>query len=117
MIPAYLLNSTVQILHPTWTSDRYGNRIPDFSAPATVSARGRLYESAVREVEKDRNTEVGTWFLILPASVAIDHNCRVTFTDYTGRRHGYDVEGVQPRNGLGGVHHLTVRLTEVEGWP
>ncbi len=112
----HLFNATVQIRHPVWQYDRYGNRTADWTDAMVTTVGGRIWMTASREEEKDRDTSVTTWFLIVSPSTLVDHHCRVVYTDPTGVEHSYDVEGVQPHNTWRGLHHWTVRLTEVEGW-
>jgi hypothetical protein len=90
-------------------SDPYGNPVRTYE-PGTVY-RGRAWMTAGRVEEKYRETSVETWWVILPPEALVGPHDRI---EHAGR--SYDVEEVMPRLGHSTVHHLTVRMTLVEGF-
>jgi len=90
-------------------TDPYGNPVSTF-APAVVY-RGRAWMTAAREEDKFRDTTVETWWVILPPEAHLTPRDRI---EHEGR--SYDVEAVMPRLAFGAVHHLTVRMSYVEGY-
>ncbi|MCZ0973160.1 hypothetical protein O1L55_20700 [Streptomyces albulus] len=107
------MKDLVQVQFPVLTTDRYGNTVVSYASDVEpITYRGRLYMTAGREETKDRfETEVSTWFLILPAECGIDNHCRVIHNEKK-----FNILMVQSRGEAYKANHLTVRLQEVEGW-
>ncbi|THV39618.1 hypothetical protein [Glycomyces buryatensis] len=90
--------------------DVYGNTIRTPGEPVTY--RARVWMTAGREIERYRDDlPVQTWWAILPPDAEVSSHDRI---DFAGR--SFDVEEVLPRLGHHAVHHLTVRLTQTEGF-
>ncbi|MFG3343390.1 hypothetical protein [Glycomyces sp. NPDC048151] len=90
--------------------DVYGNTVRVPGEPRTY--RARVWMTAGREVERYRDDlPVQTWWAILPPDAEVTSHDRIRFD---GR--DFDVEEVLPRLGHRSVHHLTVRMTQTEGY-
>lgn len=107
-----LLCHHIEIRHAIAKRDAYGNTTFDTGAGAEVSRhRARVWMTAGREEEGHRDTGHETWFCIVGPDTPISIHDRIAW----GNRE-FDVEAVQPRLGFNRTHHLTIRLTVVEGW-
>ncbi|MQB01866.1 MAG: hypothetical protein GEU78_16565 [Actinobacteria bacterium] len=114
--PGYLFSDQVTIIHPSTSTDEYGNDQLDYGATATEEISSARLEPSIlsggsSEMERDRRTLIGAWNLYLPTSASIDGHDRI--------RHGdnmFDVVGPPalmktPR----GPHHWYATLRHISG--
>jgi len=107
-----LLIQTVTVLTRSTTKDRYGNTVDDWSSPTTRSVSAWVAQTGSVEdlLGRDATTTVAVVFL--PAGDPITAYDRVTLPDGVT----YAVDGVpNPANSRRGVHHIVVKLRNVEG--
>jgi len=106
------LNQTVTVLTAATKVDRYGNTVVDWSNATSRTASAWVAQTGSTEelLSRDSTTTVAVVFLAADDPItALD---RMTVDGVT-----YEVDGVpNPANGrMGAVHHIVVRLKDVEG--
>lgn len=105
------LNQTVTVLTASSKTDRYGNTIVDWSAPASRTANAWVVQTGSIEELIGRDSTTTVAVVLLAPSDPITSKDRVQVEGVT-----YEVDGVpDAMNGRNGVHHIQVRLRDVEG--
>jgi head-tail adaptor len=103
----------VTLLAPTYTADRYGTQVADWSAPptATFDERGWFTQTDTDEMAQGREGITDAFELTLPATSALTEDMRV-------RRLGADYEirgSVRRAETPDGTHHVIAYLRKVTG--
>lgn len=103
----------VTLMRPTYTTDRYGNSVADWSDAATIELRGWLGRQSASE---EHGTRVGAgveqWTLVLDdVSESVATGDRVLVDAQTFEVDGPVLTAWTPR----GPHHLEVTLRAVAG--
>lgn len=108
-----LFVSPVTLARPASTTNRYGEAVPDWSAPpdATWDELGWMTRTGSDEMANGREAHTDTWELSLPATSALDETMRVIHEGAT-----YEVRGtVQRARTPSGPHHVVAQLRRVQG--
>lgn len=106
-----LLVQSVTVLTASSTTDRYGNTVVDWTNAASRTVNGWVAQTGSVEELLGRDATTTVAVVFLPAGDPITAKDRVVLDGVT-----YEVDGVpNPANSRRGVHHLQVRLKNVEG--
>lgn len=106
-----LMVHDVTIVHAGTSTDRYGNIVKDWSTATTKVSKGWITQTAASEDVTDREAEIGTWTLFLPAETVVTGRDRVTWDGLTFEVVAPPRKAWTPR----GEHHIEAQLRIVEG--
>jgi hypothetical protein len=107
VLPERLLPHSVTYTEPGYTTDRYGNSVPDYSAGTTSTGKARIEMVMTQnpnEVTNGRDDATSVWRIF--TNDAINMRTRITWGSRV-----FDVDGeVAPTYGLTGPHHYEAIL-------
>lgn len=107
------MTQPVTLIKPATSSNRYGETMPDWSAPpeATVDEAGWMTRTGTEEMAEGREAITDTWELSLPFPSALDETMRVVHEGAT-----YEVRGsIQVTRTPAAPHHVVAQLRRVNG--
>jgi hypothetical protein len=103
---------TVEIVRASSrTTDRYGNRVPDWSTASRTVTFAWLEPATGKENTTGRDSQEWEWIMLCPASVELTGRDRVIYGGTTFEVVGPPAIRRTPR----GPHHMEARLRYVEG--
>lgn len=111
-LPPRLLTRAVEVIRPSFTTDRYGNKVADWANATTTTYRGWVAPTDASEDDHDRDERRIDAKVFLPSGTDLDAGDRVRID----AADTYDVIGPAmafstPR----GPHHLEAAISLVEG--
>lgn len=105
------LNQPITVLTAGSKVDRYGNTVVDWTTPASRAADAWVVQTGSIEELIGRDSTTTVAVVLLAPTDPITSKDRVQVNGVT-----YEVDGVpDTMNGRNGVHHIQVRLKDVEG--
>lgn len=116
MVPQHLLVHEVTVIRPSERTDRYGNTVRDYDAPASATeVRAWMQQDRHREPAEDGRDLLTQRWLMVTDHLDVHAFDRVQWDAPSGRL-VFEVEGppapmMTPR----GAHHLEATLRIVEG--
>jgi head-tail adaptor len=101
----------VEVVRPGATTDRYGNRVADWTATTRTTTYGWIEQTAASENAINRDGQAAEWLLLCRADVEISGSDRIEYSGLTFEVIGPPAIRRTPR----GNHHQEVRLRWVNG--
>ncbi|WP_405911364.1 hypothetical protein OG529_04400 [Streptomyces longwoodensis] len=117
MIDESLLPHTVDVEHPGSRTDRYGNKVDDWSASTHAEVAAWLQQNTGGEDTDQRAAQIGEWLMLCNPC---DTSGRALTVHGADRVHwqGLDFEVIGPPGPAytpTDLHHYEIRLKSVEG--